>query len=134
MYYGTDVPIFVQAEEVGAARGRHYTVSEWAKVPDSQLRGVRGDEVIAEGVRLLSTPGHTRGHQSVVVEANDQVVVIAAQCVWDIAEFTNEEASPANVDAEDLRAAAVASIRRLKSLDPVMAYFSHHRQVYRRSV
>ena len=132
LYYGTSVPVFVQAEEVEAARDRHYTVSEWASVPDGQLRGVRGDEVIAEGVRLLSTPGHTRGHQSVVVEADDQVVVIAAQCVWDIAEFTNEQASPANVEAEDLRDAAVASIRRLKALDPVAAYFSHHRQVYRR--
>jgi N-acyl homoserine lactone hydrolase len=132
MYYGTDVPVFVQAEEVEAARDRTYTVSEWAKVPNQQLRSVRGDEVIAEGVRLLSTPGHTRGHQSVVVEADDQVVVIAAQCVWDIQEFINEEASQANVDAEELRDAAAASIRRLKSLDPVVAYFSHHRQVYRR--
>jgi N-acyl homoserine lactone hydrolase len=133
MYYGTGVPVFVRAEEVEAARGRDYTVSEWASVPDAQLRKVRGDEVIAEGVRLLSTPGHTRGHQSVVVEADDQVVVIAAQCVWDIDEFTDEVARPANVDAEDLRDAALASIRRLKSLDPLVAYFSHHRQMYRRS-
>ena len=133
MYYGTNVPVFVQAEEVEAARDRSYSVSAWAKVPDPQLRAVRGDEVIAEGVRLVSTPGHTRGHQSVVVETDDQVVVIAAQCVWDIDEFTNEEASPANVDSEELRDAAVASIRRLKSLDPVVAYFSHHCAVYRRS-
>ncbi len=80
MYYGTNVPVFVQAEEVEAVRDSTYTVSEWAKVPDPQLRGVRGDEVIAEDVRLLSTPSHTRGHQSVVVDANDVVVVIAAQC------------------------------------------------------
>jgi glyoxylase-like metal-dependent hydrolase (beta-lactamase superfamily II) len=133
MYYGTNVPVFVQAEEV-AARDRNYTVSECAKVPDPQLRAVRGDEVIAEGVRLVSIPGHTRGHQSVVIKAEGQVVVIAAQCVWDIDEFTNEEASLANVDAEDLRDAAVTSIRRLKSLDPVVAYFSHHREAYRRSV
>jgi N-acyl homoserine lactone hydrolase len=133
LYYGSRVPVFVQAEEVEAARGRYYTVSEWATVPTDQLRTVRGDEQIAVGVRLLSTPGHTRGHQSVVIEGGGDVVVIAAQSVWDIEEFRREEARPANVDSGELREAAVASIRRLKSLDPARAYFSHHPQVYSRS-
>ncbi len=104
---------------------------EWASVPADQLRTVRGDESIADGVRLLVTPGHTRGHQSVVVEARDEVVVIAAQAVWDISEFHDEEATGANVNAADLRDAAVVSIRRLKSLDPTLACFSHHPDVYR---
>jgi len=132
-YYGSRVPVFVQAEEVEAARGRYYTVSEWATVPADQLRTVRGDEQIAVGVRLLSTPGHTRGHQSVVIERGGDVVVIAAQSVWDIEEFRRGEASLANVDSGELREAAVASIRRLKSFDPARAYFSHHPQVYSRS-
>ena len=133
LYYGTTIPVLVQAEEVGAARQQFYTVSEWASVPADQLRVVRGDEVIADGVRVLSTPGHTRGHQSVVVEAAGQRVVLAAQAVWDIAEFDREEASPANVDDVELRDAAVASIRRLKALSPDLAYFSHHPEVYRRN-
>jgi hypothetical protein len=58
--------------------------------------------------------------------------VIAAQAVWDVAEFEDERATEANVDAPELREAAVASIRRLKALDPSTAYFSHHPQVYRR--
>jgi glyoxylase-like metal-dependent hydrolase (beta-lactamase superfamily II) len=134
VFYGTDVPVFVQAEEVVAARERFYTVDEWAAVPDRQLRSTRGDEVLADGVRVLATPGHTRGHQSVVVEAQDEVVVIAAQAVWDVAEFEDERATEANVDAPELREAAVASIRRLKALDPSTAYFSHHPQVYRRGL
>jgi len=133
-YYGTTVPVFVQADEVAAAREPYYTVTEWAEIPAAQLRAVRGDEVIAEGVRILFTPGHTRGHQSVVVEADDGTVVLAAQAVWDIAEFHREEATSANVDAQDLRDAAVDSIRRLKALDPDLAYFSHHAEVFRRPI
>lgn len=133
LYYGTSVPVYVHSDEVEAAKERFYTVPEWAGVPVHQLRAVRGDEAIADGVRLLSTPGHTRGHQSVVVEAHDGRVVLAAQAVWDIEEFEQEKAGPANVDAEELRDAAVASIRRLKSLDPDLAYFSHHAEVFRRS-
>ena len=132
-YYGTDVPVFVQADEIEDARQRFYTVAEWATVPDRQLRASRGDEQIADGVRVVATPGHTRGHQSVVVEAQREVVVIAAQAVWDIAEFVDERATEANVDAVELREAAVASIRRLKALKPTTAFFSHHPDVYRRS-
>lgn len=132
-YYGGAVPVYVQAEEVEAAGERFYTVPEWAAVPTGQLRAVRGDEIIADGVTILSTPGHTRGHQSVVVEADGHRVVLAAQAVWDIAEFHREEAAAANVDAEELKDAAVASIRRLKALDPDLAYFSHHREVFRRA-
>jgi len=133
VFYGSEVPVYVQAEEVEAARERFYTVDEWAAVPDRQLRAVRGDEELVDGVRVLATPGHTRGHQSVVIEAQDDVVVIAAQAVWDVSEFEDERASDANVDAPALLEAAVALIRRLKALDPVTAYFSHHPQVYRRS-
>jgi hypothetical protein len=61
-----------------------------------------------------------------------EVVVIAAQSVWDIREFEREEATPANVEAKELRDEAVASIRRLKSLNPSAAYFSHHPAVWRR--
>ncbi|MBF9134932.1 MBL fold metallo-hydrolase [Plantactinospora sp. S1510] len=35
-----------------------------------QLSAVDGDEQLAAGVRVLSTPGHTPGHQSVLVEAD----------------------------------------------------------------
>lgn len=131
-YYGGRVPVFVQADEVTAARAPYYTDPKCAAIPAAQLRALSGDEVIAEGVTILSTPGHTPGHQSVLVEGGGQRVVIGAQVVWDIAEFDREEAAPANVDAEDLRDAAVASIRRLKALDPDCAYFSHHPEVYRR--
>jgi glyoxylase-like metal-dependent hydrolase (beta-lactamase superfamily II) len=132
-YYGTKVPVFVQRDEVDDARARFYTVPEWASVPDDQLRALSGDETIAEGVRVVATPGHTRGHQSVVVEAQGESVVIAAQAVWNIEEFHNEEATASNVDSEELRGAAVASIRRLKAINPKTAYFSHHRGIYRRT-
>jgi glyoxylase-like metal-dependent hydrolase (beta-lactamase superfamily II) len=131
-YYGSKVAVFVQAEEVEAVRDPLYTVAEWATVPAGQLRRVRGDEEVAEGVRILATPGHTKGHQSVVLEGGEGgVVVIAAQSVWDIKEFDSEEATPANVDDEELRDQAVASIRRLKALNPAAAYFSHHPAVWR---
>lgn len=85
-----------------------------------------GDERIAEGVTILATPGHTAGHQSVLVEAGGQRVVVGAQVVWRSTEYDDETASAANVDPDPgLRRAAVESIRRIKSLRPSAVYFSH---------
>ena len=54
-------------------------------VPKSLLEGldfqvVDGDAKIVEGVSVLSTPGHTRGGQSVVVDTAKGKVVISGLC------------------------------------------------------
>ncbi|MEV0805971.1 MBL fold metallo-hydrolase, partial [Micromonospora sp. NPDC050200] len=41
-----------------------------------RLRVVDGDTPLAPGVRLLSTPGHTPGHQSVLVDSGDERLLL----------------------------------------------------------
>ncbi|MGH9017974.1 MAG: N-acyl homoserine lactonase family protein [Acidimicrobiales bacterium] len=132
-FYGLSVPVYVQSREVEAAAQPHYTDPTWATVPSAQLRSVRGDEDLADGVRLMATPGHTAGHQSVVVEGPAGVVVIAAQSVWSVSEFETMEPDDTNIGHEDLREAAADSIRRLRALNPSAALFSHDPTVYRPS-
>lgn len=87
---------------------------------------VHGDKQVAEGVSILATPGHTAGHQSVLVEVGGRRVVIGAQVVWHQSELTAEMASRANVDPDpDLERAAVDSMRRLKALEPESIHLSH---------
>lgn len=108
------------------SRDPYYTDASWAVAPEAQRRLVRGDEQLAEGVTVLATPGHTAGHQSVLVEADGRRVVIGAQMVWHADELANEVASVENVDPDpDLRAAAVDSIRRIKALHPDIIHLSH---------
>lgn len=116
-----------QADEVAAVtRDPYYTDPSWALAPASQQRSLRGDENLAPGVSVLATPGHTAGHQSVLVEAGGRRVVIGAQLVWHADEYATETADPANVDADPaLREAAVDSIKRIKALRPEIVYFSH---------
>ena len=130
-FYGLDVPVYVQSAEVEAAKALYYTDPTWAAVPSTQLRSVEGDEDLAEGIRLIATPGHTLGHQSVVVEGGDSVVVIAAQSVWTASEFVSMLPDDSNVEDVSLREAAEDSIRRLRSLSPTTAYFSHDSAVFR---
>jgi glyoxylase-like metal-dependent hydrolase (beta-lactamase superfamily II) len=62
------VPIYVQAAEYQAAREPNYTVPEWVDFDGADYAVVDGDVQVASGVRVLSTPGHTPGHQSLVID------------------------------------------------------------------
>src|SRR6476620_2093552 len=62
------VPIYVQAAELQAAHEPHYTVPEWVDFDAADYVVVDGDSRVASGVTVLSTPGHSPGHQSVVFE------------------------------------------------------------------
>jgi N-acyl homoserine lactone hydrolase len=130
-FYGLGVPIYVQAAEIQAAREPFYTDPAWASVPNDQLRQLDGDESLTEGIRIVATPGHTAGHQSMVIEGGAELAVIAAQCVWRVSEFETANPSAGNV-GEDLWNAGTDSIRRLRSFDPSVVYFSHDETTYRR--
>ena len=120
-----EAPVYVQALEIDAAATPGYTVPEWAAIAEDRLRPVDGGLVIAEGVRLLPTPGHTPGHQSVVIEAEDGRVVLAAQCAFRGDELRSGVPSAANLHDVESREVATDSLRRVRALGPVTLHLSH---------
>ena len=70
------VPIHVQRRELAEARGDNYTVREWVDFPGAMYIEHDGEAEILPGVRLLPAPGHTAGHQIVVVETDEGPVVL----------------------------------------------------------
>jgi glyoxylase-like metal-dependent hydrolase (beta-lactamase superfamily II) len=126
LLYGTNVPFFVQQPEVDEVeRDRFYTDREWALPPNAQRRLIDGDLEIAEGVTILSTPGHTPGHQSVLIESVTARVVLAGQAVWALTEFVEERATVSNVFSDAYHDVALDSIRRIKALEPDAVFFAH---------
>ena len=125
MFLRRNVPIYVQAAEITAAATPGYTVPEWAFIPDCAIRRVRGDECVADGIQIIETPGHTPGHQSVVVETMGGPVVIAGQCVYKTDEIVGETIAPDNMHDATLRGAGQASLERLLSLDPRQIVVAH---------
>jgi N-acyl homoserine lactone hydrolase len=122
-------PVYVQATEFKAAQTPGYTVPDWAAIPGDRLQLVYGDQEIADGVRLLSTPGHTPGHQSVLVEAAGERVVIAAQCALRAAELRTGEPVASNLHGETWEVAATDSLQRLRALAPFTAHLSHDPEI-----
>lgn len=125
-FYGTNVPIYSQAAEITTVEADPiYTDATWALAPEAQRRVVHGDTAIADGVTLLATPGHTPGHQSVLIESDEGRVVLGGQLVWALDEYTAPRASPTNVFGTDWADQALDSINRVRGLEAERVYFGH---------
>lgn len=121
------VPILVQQAEWDVAWDEGHTITEWLDFEGARYERVRGDVEIAPGIRLLATPGHTPGHQSVTVATDDGVVLIVGQAAQDARDF-------ANIAADATRSAeAKASLTRLRELNAAFIHFSHDRAVLKRT-
>jgi len=78
------VPIHVQARELADARSLHdYTIREWVDFDGATYVEHEGEVELLPGIRLLPAPGHTDGHQVVVVETSAGTNVLGGDvAVW----------------------------------------------------
>ncbi|MGW1378395.1 MBL fold metallo-hydrolase [Streptomyces sp. NPDC002446] len=72
-------PIVVQEAELASARQGGYTLDELVDFPGATYEELAGEAELLPGVWIIPTPGHTEGHQSLVVRQNDGSVVLAGQ-------------------------------------------------------
>ncbi len=128
----TGVPIFVQRAEWSMVHEPNYTVPGWIDAPGLAYEVLDGESEVAPGLRLIPTPGHTAGHQSLVLDAPDGTVALVGQAVQSRAEWegmTKPSVSGASA-ARDRRYAD--SVERLRSFDPVRVHFAHDPAVWER--
>jgi N-acyl homoserine lactone hydrolase len=126
-------PIFVQAVELAATSTEDYTLPELVTAPGLVYEELDGDAEVWPGVLVIPTPGHTDGHQSVVVRRGDgSVVVIAGQSHDSATDFSADAlAVRAQADGHSpLPSAPPAWMSRLSSLDPARVYFAHDHAVW----
>jgi N-acyl homoserine lactone hydrolase len=127
-------PVYVQHAELDAARDPVFTVAEWAMIPPADLRIVDGDLLVADGLRLMATPGHTPGHQSVVLESDEGRLVIAGQCAYCCGEFATGDVPVSDMHDAGWHETGRGSLARLRALEPVAVYFSHDGTTLRRAL
>ena len=104
------VQTFVQRAELEAAVEPDYLV-DWVHFPGESYVELDGDAALFEGVSVLFTPGHSPGHQSVLVEADDGLVVLGGDVTYSMQELID---------------GATPSIRRIHELEPAKVYLAHH--------
>jgi N-acyl homoserine lactone hydrolase len=110
-------PIYVQRQELDDARSEDdYTIREWVDAPGVKYVPVDGALELLPGLRLLPTPGHTRGSQVVVVDRGGRPVVICG----DTAVFHAELDEP-----------RTEGQRLVRALDPEEVWLSHEHRPWR---
>jgi N-acyl homoserine lactone hydrolase len=125
------IPVFVQDAELRAARQtQDYTLPELLE--GTRFEQVTGQVELLPGVFLMPTPGHTAGHQSLIVRQADGTVIVAGQSHDTATQYAADQlAWQARRDghAEPLPAVP-AWIDALQRLDPRIVYFAHDRSAW----
>ena len=84
-------PIVAQRVEVQTAHAGGYTIDKLVDFPGVRFEQLDGEAEIWPGVWIIPTPGHTEGHQSLVVMQRDGTLVLAGQAYDFASEFASAE-------------------------------------------
>ncbi len=129
--------IIVQSAELEDARGVNYTFPELIDFDRAHYDPITGEAEIADGIVVLPTPGHSRGHQSVAVCADDGTLLVAGQAM----DFSMTTSVPLAGDASAYASAHLAHqvyreldrrlapwpewLERIEQFDPARVVFAH---------
>ncbi|HKW71263.1 MAG TPA: N-acyl homoserine lactonase family protein [Candidatus Dormibacteraeota bacterium] len=119
-------PFYVQRAELERARKGGDAI-KWFDFAGARFELLDGDADIADGVRAVATPGHTVGHQSILVEGDDGAAVMIGDAAYtadiyreaDRADLTRWPGQHA--DREDW----MRSLHRLHDMKPHAVHFCH---------
>ena len=109
------LPIYVQRAELAAVAEPDYLV-EWVRFEGADYRELDGDTDLSDGTGLFDgisvffTPGHSPGHQCVVVETEEGPVVLGGDVTYSMGE---------------LIAGGQPNFDRIHALEPRLVYLAH---------
>jgi len=119
-------PFYVQRTELDRARRDAPDLAGWFDFAGARFELLDGDAEILPGLSVVTTPGHTVGHQSVLVDTGHGTPELL---IGDAAYTTREYQGPLDQDLPDGQAADrpswAASIGRLHTLTPAQVHFCH---------
>jgi N-acyl homoserine lactone hydrolase len=121
---------YVQREELSRARRESPQLGDWFDFMNARFELLDGDTEILPGLSVIATPGHTVGHQSVLVQSADGVSDIL---IGDAAYSPRQYRNPQAEDLPDGQASDIAawrgSVQRIKSAVPGRVHFCHSTDV-----
>jgi len=119
-------PFYVQRSELSRARRENQTTA-WFDFAGARFELLDGDAEIADGVRVVATPGHTVGHQSVVVDTGDGAAVMIGDAAYTADIYNDvEQADLAKWRGQHSnRRDWARSLRKLQGMHPHAVHFCH---------
>jgi N-acyl homoserine lactone hydrolase len=120
----------VQRAELDRARRESPQLTEWFDVMNAKFELLDGDTEILPGLRVIATPGHTVGHQSVLIDSADG---LSDALVGDAAYKPRQYLNPASGELPEGQASDVtawrASVDRIRGAAPDRVHFCHDTEI-----
>jgi N-acyl homoserine lactone hydrolase len=114
--------VLQSAEYEAAMNGSGYV--EVCKLPHLKYKQVTGDVEYAPGIHLISTPGHSPGHQSVLVQTRESGnVLLTIDAAYTRSNF--EEGVPFAVQSQNDAASSIAKLKQLAKSEQAKIFFGH---------
>ena len=122
-------PCCVQRTELDRAKRESPDLDDWFGFMNARWELLDGDIEILPGLSVITTPGHTVGHQCVVVATGGQADLL----IGDAAYTPHQFAGPPDKDVLPGQASNLVawrgSLDRIRSLEPDRVHFCHHTDI-----
>ncbi len=126
-------PVYVQRAELSRAERESPELCGWFDFMNARWELLDGDTEVLPGLEVIATPGHTAGHQCVVVRAGDAAFDLL---IGDAAYTPRIYADPDLPDGDRLPPGQASdvpawrdTVRRIHSLRPAHVHFCHHTDI-----
>ena len=128
-------PFYVQRAEVARAQRESPELWDWFGFRDARFELLDGDAPIVPGLSVLSTPGHTAGHQCVLVSGSSGpsgrsgssgVEVLIGDAAYTPAVYSLPSLGASLSGQAADSDAWLGSLSRVRALKPERVHFCHH--------
>jgi len=86
-----------------------------------------GEAEIIPGVRVLTTPGHTPGHQSVQIETVKGPALVTGDACWTVGQFGGEVPREGTMEDPILFRRSLDKLRKVR---PAAVHFCHDKRTW----
>jgi N-acyl homoserine lactone hydrolase len=120
-------PFYIQRTELDRARRDDDITNQWFDFAGARFELLDGDAEIAGGVRVVATPGHTSGHQSVVIDTSEGGALMIGDAAYtaDIYRAGDEADLTTWRGQYEDRTAWSRSLEMLHDMHPHTVHFCH---------
>jgi N-acyl homoserine lactone hydrolase len=123
-------PVYLQRSEYDN-RDNYGTPAAWLEYAGARYELLDGESEIVPGVRAIGTPGHTLGHQSVLIDTTEGDALISGDACWTVEMF---DGSPPKGPMMDDMPTAIESLERMRALKPAAVHFCHDKRTWHHDV
>jgi N-acyl homoserine lactone hydrolase len=129
------VQIFVQRAELAHLRATpdYSHAPSVADFPGATLEQIDGDAEPLPGIRIVPTPGHSPGHQSLVVETKDGRVILGGQALNFSSDYARQRYSLELALRGEPHGPYPDWVARFQDFDPWRVYFAHDMAAWERN-